>query len=372
MLYNNFKMIFNLRRKRRNKMAKLVINKTNHPKEKPMKVTSFGTIFTDHLLVMDYTSEEGWHNMRIEPYSSMALDPSACTLHYGQGVFEGLKAYRAEDGSVQLFRPRDNFLRLNRSNEKLCIPKVDVDLVLDGLLELIRVEKDWVPNEEGTSLYIRPFIIASEAFLGVRPAKEYKLYIILSPVGAYYAEGLKPVKILVEENYVRAVRGGLGEAKTMANYAASLLAAEEAKEKGYSQVLWLDAIERKYVEEVGTMNIFFKIDGKVITPALNGSILPGITRDSVIKVLHKWGIPIEERKISITEIIEAGKAGTLEEIFGTGTAAVISPVGKMAYGDEIINLENYDDNSLSIKLYNFLTGVQYGKIRDDFNWTIKL
>lgn len=353
-------------------MLDLVINKTKIPKEKPEKVTGFGTVFTDHLLVMDYTAEQGWHNMRIEPYNKMILDPSTCTLHYGQGVFEGLKAYRTKEGNIQLFRPRDNFLRLNRSCQKMCIPEVDVDLVLQGLIELIRLEKDWVPNEEGTSLYIRPFIIATEAFLGVRPAKEYKLLIILSPVGAYYPEGLKPVSILVEEHYVRAVKGGLGEAKTMANYAASLLAQEEAKIKGFTQVLWLDGVERKYIEEVGTMNICFKINGKVITPELNGSILPGITRDSVIKILRKWGTPVEERKISIDEVIAAGKDGSLEEVFGTGTAAVISPVGKLAYGQEVINIDNYGENSTALKLYNYLTGIQYGEINDDFDWVLEI
>ncbi|KJS87457.1 MAG: branched-chain amino acid aminotransferase [Peptococcaceae bacterium BICA1-8] len=349
-------------------MEKLIIKKTTKPKEKPRQITSFGTIFTDHILVMDYTKENGWYNMRIEPYSSIALDPSACALHYGQGVFEGLKAYKTKNGNIQLFRPLDNCQRLNRSSAKVCIPQLDADMLLDGLEQLVKLEEEWIPEEEGTSLYIRPYIIATEAFLGVRPALEYKLYIILSPVGAYYPEGLKPVKILVEENYVRAVRGGLGEAKTMANYAASLLAAEEAKKKGFSQVLWLDGVERKYVEEVGTMNIFFKIKGKVITPALNGSILQGITRDSVIQVLHKWQIPVEERTITIDEVIAASKDGTLEEIFGTGTAAVISPVGKMAYGDEILSIEDYDNESLSIKLYNYLTGIQYGTVQDDFNW----
>ncbi|NLT96531.1 MAG: branched-chain amino acid aminotransferase [Clostridia bacterium] len=353
-------------------MLDLTITKTKTPKEKPQKITGFGTVFTDHMLVMDYSADKGWHNMRLEPYNNLALDPSACTLHYGQGVFEGLKAYRTQEGDIQLFRPRDNFLRLNRSCQRVCIPEVDVDLMLEGLLELIRLEKDWVPDEEGTSLYIRPFIIATEAFLGVRPAKEYRLYIILSPVGAYYAEGLKPVSILVEQHYVRAVKGGLGEAKTMANYAASLLAQVEAKEKGYSQVLWLDGVERKYIEEVGTMNICFKINGTVVTPALNGSILPGITRDSVIKILRKWGTPVEERKISIDEVITAGKNGTLEEIFGTGTAAVISPVGKLAYGDEIITIDNYGEDSTALKLYNYITGIQYGRIIDEFGWIVKI
>ncbi|MFZ5943418.1 MAG: branched-chain amino acid aminotransferase [Bacillota bacterium] len=350
----------------------LKIVKTSSPKEKPQKISSFGTLFTDHMLVMDFSKNEEWHDLRIEPYSPFSLDPSACSLHYGQGVFEGLKAYKTGDGNIQLFRPRDNLVRLNNSCRKVCIPEINVDQVLDGLLELLKLEADWIPQEEGTSLYIRPFIIATEAFLGVRPAVEYKLFIILSPVGAYYAEGLKPVKIMVEEYYVRAVKGGLGEAKTMANYAASLLAAEEAKKKGYSQVLWLDGVERKYVEEVGTMNIFFKINGTVVTPELNGSILQGITRDSVIKVLKQWNVPVEERKISIGEVMLAAQKGELEEVFGTGTAAVISPVGKMFYGGQEISIDNYDTDSICLKLYDYITSLQYGKEKDDFGWVKKL
>lgn len=351
-------------------MDSFQIFKAENLKEKPKEIASFGTLFTDHMLAMDYSKEKGWHNFKIEPYAPFLIDPSACSLHYGQGVFEGLKAYKTADGKVQLFRPKDNFLRLNRSCEKVCMPKIDVDLLLNGLKELLQLEKDWIPDEEGTSLYIRPFMIATEPFLGVRPAIEYKLFIILSPVGAYYAEGLKPVSIMVEEYYVRAVKGGLGEAKTMANYAASLLAAEEAKNKGFSQVLWLDGVERKYIEEVGTMNIFFKIDGKVITPALNGSILPGITRDSVIKVLNEWGVPVEERRISIDEVIAASESGKLEEVFGTGTAAVISPVGKLAYGNKEVIINDYKEDSISLKLYDYITGLQYGRVKDTFNWIV--
>lgn len=353
-------------------MVRITVNKTSTPKVKPSQTPNFGTVFTDHMFVMDYSKGTGWHNARIEPYSNVSLDPATCSLHYGQGIFEGLKAYKTKDGQPQLFRARDNFLRLNRSAQKVCIPEIDVDFMVEALEELINLEKDWIPSQPGTSLYIRPFIIATETFLGVRPAHEYKLFIILSPVGAYYAEGLNPVKILVEEKYVRAVRGGLGEAKTMANYAASLLAAEEAKQKGFSQVLWLDGVEKKYIEEVGTMNIFFKINGEVITPPLTGSILPGITRDSVIKVLQKWGVPVKEHRLAVNEVIDSYKKGQLEEIFGTGTAAVISPVGKLAYGNEKILLENYGDDSLAMKLYEYLTSIQYGENKDQFGWVTRL
>jgi len=349
-------------------MEELKINKTKSPKEIPLEIPAFGTAFTDHMFVMEYTEGKGWHDARIEPYTSITLDPSACVLHYGQGIFEGLKAYKTNGGKIQLFRAKDNFERLNRSASTVCIPNVDVGFMMFALEELIKLEKDWIPSQFGTSLYIRPFIIASEPFLGVRPAHKYKLYIILSPVGAYYAEGLKPVKILVEEKYVRAVRGGLGEAKTMANYAASLLAAEEAKQKGFTQVLWLDGVEMKYIEEVGTMNIFFKINGEVVTPPLTGSILPGITRDSVIKVLKHWGIPVKEYRLSIDEVIAANKEGLLEEIFGSGTAAVISPVGKLTYGNAEINLDNYGPESLAMRLYDYITGLQYGLEKDEFNW----
>lgn len=349
-------------------MNELKVIKATNLKEKPEKVTGFGKLFTDYMFVMDYEQGEGWHNPRIEPYKPVMMDPGSSVLHYGQGIFEGLKAYKTAEGKVQMFRPKDNFLRLNRSAEKLCIPQIDVDFVLDALHKLIELEKEWIPTEEGTSLYVRPYIVATESFLGVRPAFNYKLFIILSPVAAYYPEGLKPVKILVESNYVRAVRGGLGEAKTMANYAASLLAAQEANKKGFTQVLWLDGVEQKYVEEVGTMNIFFKIAGEVITPSLDGSILPGITRDSVIKVLKEWNVPVSERKISIDEVVEAYKKGTLEEVFGTGTAAVISPVGELTYKDTKMELKDLGADSTAHKIYDYLTAIQYGKEKDLFNW----
>lgn len=342
--------------------------KSTNLKNKPKEIKDFGTIFTDYMFVMDYEESKGWHNPVIEPYKPMLVDPASAILHYGQGIFEGLKAYKTKKSSVQLFRPKQNLLRLNASARRLCIPEIDVDFVLEGLKKLLEIEIDWIPTQEGTSLYIRPYIVATESFLGVRPSHQYKLFIILSPVGAYYPEGLKPVKILVEDTFVRAVAGGLGEVKTMANYAASLLAAKQANQKGFSQVLWLDGIHLKYIEEVGTMNIFFKINGEIITPALNGSILPGITRASVIKVLKSWNIPVSERKISIDEIVETYEKGQLEEAFGTGTAAVISPVGEFQYKDKKIILDDFGDESIAHKLYNYITSLQYGEVEDIFNW----
>ena len=341
-------------------------------KKKPEGELSFGAFFTDHMFVMDYTEGKGWHDPVIMPYEPIPMDPACCTLHYGQGIFEGMKAYYKKNGKINLFRPMENFNRLNRSAEKVCIPEIDPVFALEALKKLLEIDKEWVPKKEGESLYIRPFIVATEPFLGIKPSKTYKFFIICSPVGAYYPGGLKPVKIMVEEHHVRAVVGGLGEAKTMANYAASLLAGEKAKKLGYTQVLWLDGVEKKYVEEVGTMNILFKIDGKIVTPALDGSILAGITRDSVIKILKKWGYSVEERRISIQELIEASKEGKLEEIFGMGTAAVISPVSELKYKDDYIKVGEYDKDSLAMKVYDYITGVQYGNLEDDFSWTVEL
>ncbi len=346
----------------------LTIEKAAVLKEVPMEVKSFGKIFTDYMFVMDYTEGEGWYDAKITPYSAVPFDPAACVLHYGQGIFEGLKAYKNSDGTIRLFRPRANFERLNRSAKRVCMPEVDVDFVMKALIELIKLEARWVPSAPDTSLYIRPFMVASEAYLGVRAAQQYKFFIILSPSGPYYAKGLEPVDIIVEDYYVRAVRGGLGEAKTLANYAASLQAGEEAKLKGYSQVLWLDGVEKKYIEEVGTMNILFKIDGKVITPPLTGTILPGITRDSVIQMLKHMNIPVEEYRLSIDEVVKSYEAGKLEEIFGTGTAAVISPVGKLVYQDKEMTIDHYAEDSVSMRLYKELTGIQTGKIADPFGW----
>ena len=349
------------------------INKAEKLKAKPDESKlGFGTIFTDHMFSMDYSVEKGWHNPRIEPYGPIAMDPSTMVLHYGQGVFEGMKAYRTKDGGVQLFRPRENFKRINASNRKLCIPEVDEDFCLEALKQLLAVDQAWVPSAAGTSLYIRPTIIAMDPFLGVRASHTYRYFVILSPVGAYYPEGFNPVKIMVCKDHVRAVRGGLGDTKTMGNYAASLLAGEVAHKEGYTQVLWLDGVELKYIEEVGSMNIFFVIDNEVITPMLSGSILPGITRDSVLALGRAWGMKVSERKISIDEVIDAHQSGHLQEIFGSGTAAVISPVNELKYGDKIISVGDGKVGPLAQKFFNSIQDIQYGVSEGPQGWIEKL
>ncbi|MBE6847608.1 MAG: branched-chain amino acid aminotransferase [Ruminococcus sp.] len=341
-------------------------------KQKPADETKlgFGQIFTDYMFIMNYKTGKGWHDARIVPYGNLSLSPAALCLHYGQEVFEGMKAYRRADGGIQLFRPEENFKRLNSSNERLVIPELPVEMAMEGLMELLKVEKDWVPSADGAALYIRPYIIAVDPFLGVRPGDEYMFIIILSPSGAYYASGLNPVKIYVESKYVRAVRGGMGYTKTGGNYAASLIGQDEAHKEGYSQVLWLDGVEQKYVEEVGAMNIFFIIDGEVITPALQGSILPGITRKSVIELCKSWGMKVSERRISIEEIAAAYDTGKLDEVFGTGTAAVISPVGHLKYGDKIMEINGNKIGPVSQKIYDTMTGMQWGKLEDQFGWIV--
>jgi branched-chain amino acid aminotransferase len=293
-------------------------------------------------------------------------------LHYGQTVFEGMKAYRTADNKIQLFRPEENFKRLNQSNERLVIPQLPEELAMECLMELLKIEKDWVPAKDGESLYIRPFIFAVDPFLGVRPGSQYLFVIILSPSGAYYESGLNPVNIYVENKYVRAVRGGMGYAKTGGNYAASLIGQDEAHKQNFSQVLWLDGVEQKYIEEVGAMNIFFVIDGEVVTPMLQGSILPGITRKSAIDVCKSWGLKVSERRISIQEISDAYDAGKLQEVFGTGTAAVISPVGILKWGDKVMEINGNKIGDISQKLYDTMTGIQWGKIEDTFNWTVEV
>lgn len=332
----------------------------------------FGTVFTDHMLSMDYNPEKGWHNSRIEPFSDLSLSPATMTLHYGQAIFEGLKAYKTKDGNIQLFRARDNFERLKKSAKGLCMPELDVDIAMESLKKLLKIEKDWIPETLGTSLYIRPTVIATDPFLGVRASHTYKYFVILSPVGAYYAEGFSPVKILICTDHVRAVRGGVGEYKTAGNYAASLYASEKAKKEGYAQVLWLDGVELKYIEEVGAMNIFFVINDELITPSLNGSILPGITRDSVIKLAKKWNMNISERKISMDEIIESHKNGSLQEVFGSGTAAVISPVGEIKYQDNVMQIGDGTPGKMAVKFNNAITDIQYGKAEDTENWVEKV
>jgi branched-chain amino acid aminotransferase len=332
----------------------------------------FGQLFSDHMLKVDFTNEQGWHNSRVTPYENLVLDPAALVLHYGQEVFEGLKAYRGVDGGIYMFRPLANIERMNRSCARLCIPEMPAQEILDHMFELIRVDQEWVPALEGTSLYIRPTVIATEACLGVKVSSEYLFYIITGPVGAYYPEGFNPVKIYVEENYVRAAIGGVGEAKTMGNYAASLLAAEEAHAKGFTQVMWLDACDKKSIEEVGTMNMFFVIDDEVVTSPLTGSILPGITRESVLTLCNHWGLKVTERKVTIDEVVAAQKDGILQEAFGTGTAAVVSPVGSIHYQGTDYEVGGGQTGQLSLRLYDEITGIQLGKKEDPFGWVVKV
>jgi branched-chain amino acid aminotransferase len=355
-------------------MANIKVELTKTPKKKPVDQTKlgFGNIFTDHMFMMNYDEGEGWHNARIVPYGPLELDPAAMCLHYGQEVFEGLKAYKACDGRILLFRPEQNFARLNTSNERLCIPKIDEKFALEALTKLINIDKDWIPTAEGTSLYVRPFIISIDPHIGVHPAKHLLFIIMLSPVGAYYPEGLNPVKIYVETNYVRAVVGGTGFAKTAANYAVSLKAQDEAEHQKYTQVLWLDGVERKYIEEVGCMNVFFKINGEVVTPALLGSILGGITRKSCVELLKSWGMKVSERRLSIDELAEAYDNGTLEEAWGSGTAAVISPIGELKWKDKIMKINNGKIGPVSQKLYDELTGIQWGKKEDKLGWSYEV
>ena len=353
---------------------KLSIQRTTTPKQKPADASKlgFGKIFTDHMFIMDYDEGQGWHDPRIVPYGPISLEPSAMCLHYGQEVFEGMKAYRAPDGRILLFRPDRNMARLNSSNDRLCIPAIDEEFALECLKELVRLEADWIPTKEGTSLYIRPFIFAVDPMLGVHPGKHLMFVIILSPVGAYYEGGLDPVKIFVEDEYVRAVRGGMGFSKTGGNYAASLKAQQLAEKQGYTQVLWLDGVERKYVEEVGAMNVFFVIDGEIITPELDGATLPGVTRMSAIELMRSWGAKVTERKLSIEEIVQAAEQGRLDEAFGTGTAAVVSPIGELKYCNKVMPINGGKIGPISQKLYDCLTGIQFGKLEDPFGWTVEV
>ena len=348
------------------------ITKTTTPKAKPApgQPLGFGKIFTDHMFVMNYTAGKGWHDARIVPYENLSLAPSAMVFHYGQEMFEGLKAYKGEDGSVYLFRPDMNAKRANNSNKRLVIPELPEEDFVEAIKAVVDVDRDWIPTDPGTSLYIRPFIIATDEFLGVAPSKTYLFIVILSPSGAYYESGLEPVGIWIEDEYVRAVKGGMGYTKTGGNYAASLIAQVKAHDDGYSQVLWLDGVERKYIEEVGAMNIMFKINGKVVTPMLNGSILPGVTRDSILQVCRDWGYEVEERRISVDELVAAAKDGSLEEVWGTGTAAVVSPVNKLRYEDEVMHIGDGGIGELTQKLYDELTGIQWGKRPDTRGWRV--
>lgn len=353
---------------------KIVTVSPEKMKPKPVDESKlgFGKIFTDHIFTVKYHDERGWYDPLIEPYRSLSLEPTALCLHYGQEIFEGMKAYRGSNNDIFLFRPMENIKRMNTSAERLCMPRIDPQLFLEALKKLVFIEKDWVPRSKGASLYIRPVMIATEAALGLHHSSEYLFFIVVGPVGAYYPQGFSPTNIYVVEEYVRAVRGGIGYCKAGGNYAASLLASKQAIEKGYTQVLWLDAIERKYVEEVGTSNIFFLIGDELITPPLTGSILPGVTRDSVIQMAKSWGVPVSERLISIDEVLEASARGTLKEVFASGTAAIVSPVGQIVYRGKTIVVNEGRIGKLTEELYNEILQIQYGEKDDPFGWRIKV
>ena len=354
-------------------LKELKITKTQNPKEKPDPATlGFGEVFTDHMFIMDFTGGKGWHDPRIVPYGPIALDPAAAVLHYAQEMFEGLKTYKGEDGGLLLFRPDMNAKRTNKTCDRICLPQIDEDLYVEAIKALVEIDKDWAPDYPGTSLYIRPYIFATEAFLGVRPANEYCFMVILSPVGPYYKGGLQPTKIYVEDTLARSGEGLTGFAKIGGNYALSLKAQVQAQEKGFHQVLWLDGKEHLYVEEIGTSNAFFKIDGEVFTAPLLGTILPGVTRDSVIRILKDRGVTVREERFTIEDIYKASDEGKLEEVFASGTAAVISPVGEMMWKDKKIIINNGEIGSMSQSLYDTITGIQSGRLPDKYGWTVKL
>ena len=349
------------------------VQRTASPKARTDDATlKFGTVFTDHMFLEDYDARQGWVNGRIEPYHHLSLDPAAAVLHYGQEIFEGLKAFRGVDGRVRLFRPRRHAERLVNSARRVCIPPMDVDHVVDSFVRLVSLERDWVPHTPGTSLYVRPTIIATEPFLGVRPAANYLYYIILSPVGAYHSAGLAPIKILVEEQYARAVQGGVGAAKTGGNYAASLLASEEARQLGFDQVLWLDGAHRRSIDEVGTMNIMVRINDEVLTPPLSGTILAGVTRDSVITLLRDWGIPVSERPVTIDEVVRAAADGSLRELWGTGTATGILPVGELGYRGQTLMVNGGHTGEWTQRLSDALQAIQYGMESDPHEWMLEV
>ena len=341
------------------------------PKPDPSTLV-FGKTFTDHMFVMDYTAGQGWHDARIVPYAPFQLDPATAVLHYAQEIFEGMKAYRTANGTIQLFRPDCNAKRMQDSADRLCIPAIPEDDYIQAVKAIVDVDRDWVPHSDGASLYIRPFVFACDVGLGVHASKEYIFCIICSPSGAYYAEGINPVRIYVEDDYIRAAPGLTGFTKCGGNYAASIKAGELAEEQGYAQVLWLDGVEKKYVEEVGSMNIMFKIDGKVYTAATVGTVLPGVTRRSCIELLKDWGYEVIEGKLAIADVMAAAREGKLEEVFGTGTAAVISPVGELRYEGEVAYINDGKIGEITHKLYDTLTGIQWGKIPDDMGWTVKI
>ena len=332
----------------------------------------FGKYTTDHMFLMDYHSNTGWFNPRVVPYQPLALDPISMVLHYNQQVFEGLKAYRLADGGIGLFRPNKNVERLNASARRMVMPELDTGVFLEAITKLVMLDRDWIPSSENTSLYIRPAMLATEPALGVRPSKTYLFFIVMSPVGSYYRHGITPTKIYVSQKHIRAARGGVGDTKTSGNYGPTLFVSDQASRQGYTQVLWLDAAERKYVEEVGTSNVFFLINDELVTPSLSGSILPGVTRDSVIQIAGHWGITVTERQLSIQEVVEGCKSGRVKEAFATGTAAVISPIGQIGYAGQEIIVGSEMDDSIARQLYDELTDIQYGRKEDPYGWRVQI
>ncbi len=354
-------------------MRNISVTKTANYKEKPDPATvPFGVVFTDYMFMMDYSDEKGWYDPRIVPFDDIRLNPAALVFHYGAEVFERLKAYRTPDGQVQMFRPDANIDRMNDSAERLCLPKLDKEMALEALQAFVSLEKDWVPAPYGTSLYLRPFLFGTDPDLALHGIHQATFMIIACPVGSYYKGGLQPVELLIEMDDVRAVRGGTGYAKCGGNYAAATRAGERAAEKGYSQVLWVDGVERKYVEEGGGMNVMFVWDDKLVTPQLNGSILPGVTRRSILALAQSWGMETVERKITVEELIEGCKNGEVQEAFMCGTAAVVTPIGGFAYGDEKIVVNNNEIGEMTQKIYDELTGIQWGLKEDTFGWTVKV
>jgi len=348
------------------------VTKTQNPKEKQTENLGFGKVFSDHMFVCEYERGKGWFNARIVPFENLTIHPASTVLHYGAEIFEGLKAYRTADGSVQLFRPIENCRRMNNSAERMGLPQMPEEDMLQAILEFVKIEKDWVPYGSGESLYLRPFMFGDDEHLGVHSIVRAKFYIIASPSGSYYKEGINPVKIMIENEDVRAVRGGTGYAKCGGNYGASTRAGEKAEKLGFSQVLWLDGVERKYIEEVGAMNVMMKINGEVVTPMLSGSILPGITRKSIIELLKSKGYKVTERKISIDEIVEALENGTMEEFWGCGTAAVVSPVGELSYNGKNYLINGGKIGETTQMLYDSLTDIQWSRAEDKFGWITRI
>lgn len=349
------------------------VTRNSSPKPIPEDVgDTFGAYFTDHMFLMNYKTGKGWHDHRIVPFGPVPMHPSASAIQYGQSIFDGYKAYRCEDGMVRLFRPHAHIDRINKSTARMCMPAVDPQELINAMVQLVDLDRDWIPHQKGKALYVRQTMIGTEGFMAVRPANEYLFMLFLSPVGNYYAEGVNPVKILVSDTYVRAARGGIGAAKAAANYGASLLATEDAKRKGYTQVLWLDSVERRFIEEVGTMNIMLKIGNEIVTPPLSDSILPGVTRLSALQLMREWGLTVSERQVDINDLIAGVRSGLVDEVWGVGTAAVVSPVGQLSYRDETVVVGGGKTGAVTQRLYDSVTRLHTMGGDDPYGWRVNV